>query len=352
VTKKDDASSTVRTDERIEMTVEVEDGVPMLLRLLGKARKEHMDTSNLVEWKQKLWRMTVTSVTGDANIRIKFNPALTHSTKSFDTIVLDADVKADLVGDVAAFLAGEAWYATMGLSYKRGYLLHGPPGTGKSSIVLAISSMAKADIYSLNLSVLKNDLDLDYVFASLPERCVVVFEDVDCMGSVVKARTGKARAGKAASPTKKDDDADAGGSLSTKMMIAKMVCSASTSFEDSGITLSCLLNHLDGAGSNHGRIFVMTTNHPEQLDPALIRPGRTDVQLRLGMCSRQQIGTFFELFYPGVSPPRELLEIPGDVLSPAEVSSTMLQFRRDPGRAVEKLGLIARKDSANPYRFV
>ena len=187
--------------------------------------------------------------------------------------------------------------------------------------------------------MLKNDLDLDYVFASLPERCVVVFEDIDCMGSVVKDRGGKARARAASKADAGDADA---GSLSAKMMIAKMVCSASaSSFEESGITLSCLLNHLDGAGSNHGRIFVMTTNHPEQLDPALIRPGRTDVQLRLGMCSRQQIGTFFELFYPGVSPPRELLEIPGDVLSPAEVSSTMLQYRRDPVRAVDKLNLFS-----------
>jgi hypothetical protein len=357
VAKKDDASSTVNTNERVEMTVAVDDGVPLLLRLLDKARKEYMESTNRVEWKQKLFRLSVAS-TG-----VKFNSALTHSTKSFETIVLDADVKADLVDDVAAFLAGEAWYASMGLSYKRGYLLHGPPGTGKSSIVLAISSMAKADIYSLNLSVLKTDLDLDAAFAALPERCVVVFEDVDCMGSVVKARTGtgtntgNARGGKAALPAKKDDAAEAaeaGGSsssmsMSTNMMIAKMVCSASASFDESVITLSCLLNHLDGAGSNHGRIFVMTTNHPGQLDPALIRPGRTDVQLRLGMCSRQQIGLFFELFYPGVAPPPSLLEIPGDVLSPAEVSCAMLQFRRDPRRAVEKLGMIARKDPTKHY---
>ena len=331
--KKDDGSASV-TNERIELSVDVDAGVPLLLRLLAAARQEHADSVKRIDWKQRLFRVSVVRSTRDNPSRhIKFVSSYTHSTKSFDTIVLDPDVKADLVDDVAAFLAGEAWYASMGLSYKRGYLLHGPPGTGKSSIILAIAGKAKADIYSVNLSVLKSDIDLDSVFAQIPDRCVVIFEDIDCMGSVVRARaacppaavTGTAKAAIAGGPAAADA-ADATDEAAD---------------DSGGVTLSCLLNHLDGAGSNHGRIFVMTSNHPELLDPALVRPGRADMHVRLDLCCLQQIGLFFELFYPGISPPARLLDIPGGALSPAEVSSTMLQFRRDATRAVETLAAAA-----------
>ena len=106
-------------------------------------------------------------------------------------------------------------------------------------------------------------------------------------------------------------------------------------------TLSALLNHLDGSGASHGRIVVMTTNHVEVLDPALIRPGRADVHLRLGMCSRQQIRAFFGLFYADAPPPEMLHALPDNTLSPAEVSCTMLQFRNRPLRAVERLAALA-----------
>ena len=323
VCKKEDGSASV-ANERIELSVDVDAGVPLLLRLLAAARQEHADSVKCNDWKQRLFRVTVVSRSRDEPRHIKFVSSCTHSTKSFDTIVLDPDAKADLVDDVTAFLSGEAWYASMGLSYKRGYLLHGPPGTGKSSIILAIAGKAKGHIYSINLSILKSDIDLDAVFAQIPERCVVIFEDIDCMGSVVRAR--------AACPP---------AAVAGPAPVAAADATDEAADDSGGVTLSCLLNHLDGAGSNHGRIFVMTSNHPELLDPALVRPGRADMHVRLGLCCRQQIGLFFELFYPGISPPARLLDIPGGALSPAEVSSTMLQFRRDATRAVETLAAAA-----------
>ena len=76
----------------------------------------------------------------------------------------------------------------MGLSYKHGYMFHGPPGTGKTSLVLAIANRAKYDIYSLDLSKIRNDTILDEAFDILPEKCIVMFEDIDCMNECVKSR--------------------------------------------------------------------------------------------------------------------------------------------------------------------
>jgi DNA polymerase III delta prime subunit len=129
----------------------------------------------------------------------------------------------------------------MGLSYKRGYLLQGPPGTGKTSAVMAIANESKRDMYCLDLSKLENDLELDALFRLIPTDCVVLLDDVDCMSPVTHRRT----LGPVANPPP-------------------------------SLTLGALLNHLDGALCNHGRIFIMTANHVERLDPALIRPGRMD----------------------------------------------------------------------------
>jgi chaperone BCS1 len=315
--KSDDRSNNgqcaLTTNERVELTVAVDDGMSLLMRFMDHVRAEKAASDTTVIWVQQMNRLVV-SVNDKKAIGWYAKP--THSTKTFDTVVLDAEMKADLIADLRAFLDGEKWYASMGLAYKRGYLLHGPPGTGKSSVVLAIAGMASANIYNMNLSLIRNDTDLDNAFAAMPNKCVVVFEDIDCMGAnVALTRT--------AEPAKKRID-DKETNKESKEDV-------------STLTLSCLLNHLDGSGANHGRIFVMTTNHPERLDPALVRPGRTDVNLRLGLCSRQQIGAFFALFYPDQPTPARLAALPDNTLSPAEVSCMMLQYRNSPDIAVERL---------------
>jgi hypothetical protein len=311
-------------NERVELTVAVREGVPLLMRFMEHVRAEKATSDSAVKWVQHMYRLVAENKT------ISWMAKPTHSTKTFDTVVLDADTKAELVADLRAFLGGETWYASMGLAYKRGYLLHGPPGTGKSSVVLAIAGMAAADIYHLNLSLMRSDADLDTAFAALPDKCVAVFEDIDCMG----ADFTRARASEPPPPPRAADP---------KKKSKKKTDSDSDSDERGGalrstLTLSCLLNHLDGSGANHGRIFVLTTNHPERLDPALVRPGRADVHLRLGLCSRQQIGAFFALFFPERdAPPARLAALPDNTLSPAEVSCAMLQFRNNPDLAVERL---------------
>ena len=309
-------------NERIELSVNIRDGIPLLKRFLDHVRKEQESHDAKDRWCQ-----TMHKISNDMGI-IEWTKQFTHSTKSFDTIILDVDVKTELVDDIKAFLDGEKWYQSMGIPYKRGYLLHGPPGTGKSSIVLAIANMAKYNIYHLNLSMITSDAMLNDAFVRMPHKCVVVFEDIDCMSDITHTRHGQEQ---------RKSKLQAQTAANTKQPLED---------EKKTFTLSALLNHIDGFGATHGRIIIMTTNHTDVLDAALIRPGRADMHIRLGMCSRQQIRLFFELFFPGSDIPEALHTLPDNTLSPAEISCAMLQFRNRPLRLMERLAaLVAERQS-------
>ncbi|TQS31876.1 hypothetical protein Golomagni_07827, partial [Golovinomyces magnicellulatus] len=75
------------------------------------------------------------------------------------------------------------WYASRGIPLRRGYLFHGPPGTGKTSFSFALAGVFGIDIYVISLqdqSVTEEDLAV--LFTSLPRRCVVLLEDIDTAG--------------------------------------------------------------------------------------------------------------------------------------------------------------------------
>ena len=171
----------------------------------------------------------------------------------------DAD-KRMLRADLDAFMASENVYKHMGLNWTRGYLLHGPPGCGKSSCISAISAAYKLPIHNVNLRQVRDDEMLSNMFASLPERALVVMEDIDCMSNAVLARPAAARE-------------EPAGETTAKAFVSCF-----------GVSLSGLLNVLDGIETGGGRVLVMTTNHKDALDPALVRPGRCDVHIRLGPC--------------------------------------------------------------------
>ena len=286
--------------------------MPLIREFVKEIHRQHTEHTKNTMWKQMMYHMKVK--TGE------WCPQSTHSTKSFDTIVLQTDVKKRIVADFRGFLSADKWYADIGLPYKRGYLFHGPPGTGKTSMVLAMSNESKRNIYRLDLSKMGSDADLDKAFASMPSNCVVVLEDVDCASTVTHAR----------------------GSVSS---CASSCASSEASQGPSNdtFTLSALLNHMDGVGNNHGRIFVMTSNHPELLDPALIRPGRIDMSVYLGRCCADQIRQFYELYFQRTQGFDEdthklrLDDVRPDVLTPAEVGGILQHHRNDPQAAVDEL---------------
>lgn len=192
-----------------------------------------------------------------------------------ESIVLPTGQVEGLIADAERFFASEAWYAERGVPWRRGYLLTGEPGCGKTSLVLALAGYFKRPIYALNLGSVMGDDDLFSAIAEVPQRAILLIEDIDATGASKKRQR----------PAPVDVPANAP--------------SVEGGREPAEITLSGLLNALDGVASVDGRLLVMTTNHPEKLDPALVRPGRADLHQEIGPLCADDARRLFLRFYPG-----------------------------------------------------
>ncbi len=214
--------------------------------------------------------------------------------RPISTLVAEDDRLARLLEDVRWFYGARDWYAARGVPWRRGYLLHGPPGTGKSSAIRAIASEMELGLAILDIGrKTLGDDQLSEALADAPSDAVLVFEDVDA-----------AFAGRAA------DDAR-------------------------GISFSGLLNAIDGVAAQEGRAIFMTTNHIERLDPALIRPGRADMHVELGLVGPRAAKALFLRFFPDEEALAKRFEtaLADGQYAPAALQGWLLANASDPGAA-------------------
>lgn len=248
------------------------------------------------EWKEKLqWKQMVYRNNGNVWTG---HPAKT--SRKLKTVVLKQNQMEDLMNDLGDFLTKEEWYQSRDIPYTRHYMFWGRPGTGKSSCIKALAGHTKRHLYYLILSEVKSDADLLSLMEKIPfDQSILVIEDIDCASDIVASRGNK--------EDKKDE----------------------TESPSCTLTLSGLLNAIDGGMMNsHGRILIMTTNHPEKLDPALVRPGRVDRRYQFDKCDQFQIeGLYFNFFEQ--HPPAKL-DMSEKTVFPAEITSIFLQHKNDP----------------------
>lgn len=176
--------------------------------------------------------------------------------RALDSVVLPEGQMERIRDDLARFLAAEADYVRRGMPWHRGYLLEGPPGGGKTSIVRALAAHFGLDLWYAPLGDLTKDANLLSLIAEVRPRSILLLEDVDVFHA-----------------TRDRDD--------TRQ----------------GVTLAGLLNALDGVATPHGMIAVLTSNAADVIDAALLRPGRIDLREHVGAGTTDQVKRLWAHYY-------------------------------------------------------
>ncbi|KDQ52502.1 hypothetical protein JAAARDRAFT_40100 [Jaapia argillacea MUCL 33604] len=271
-----------------------------------------------------------------SNIKAKYRRPL-------DTLVLGEGVVESLLADAQEFMDTVNWYVEAGIPHRRGYLLHGPPGTGKTSTIHALAGELGLEVYTLSLaSGHMDDGGLQQATSRVPPNTILLIEDIDCAFP---------------SREEEEDDIPSPFGISSPYMSPPGL--------GSRVTLSGLLNVIDGIGSEEGRIFFATTNHVDRLDPALIRPGRIDMKIEYTLATHAQSRAMFSRFFPEsrfpntdadkdpITPPVSELakefadSIPEKEFSIAELQGYLLGYKSTPAKAVANIRAWVQQECSN-----
>ncbi|KAI3755745.1 hypothetical protein L1987_55551 [Smallanthus sonchifolius] len=224
-----------------------------------------------------------------------------NNPMTFETLAIEPELKKSIIEDLNGFQNGKEYYRRIGKAWKRGYLIYGPSGTGKSSLIASMANHLNYDVYDVDLTEVDSDSQLKSILLDMPGKSILVFEDFDQLQNPIR------------------DDKE-----SRKMSFSRLL-----SFMD-GIWSCC----------EEERIFIFTTKCADKLDPEVLRPGRVDMHIQMSYCTfsafKQLAFNYLEVeehkLFKHI---KELLQSVN--VTPADVAGELMKCRKDATMSLEKL---------------
>lgn len=225
--------------------------------------------------------------------QISWKEYVIKTNKNLNNTIVPKEIRESFLQDIQNFINSEQYYIKKGLPYKRGYILYGPPGCGKTSIIKAIAKHYNIPIFIIDLNIVKDNASLTKIANEINSLCahrklhIVLFEDVD----------------------------------RTKIF--------SESRYYSSISEDCVLNIIDGIEENYGRLTFLTTNNISKITnmEGLLRPGRIDAQINISYCTIDQIGGFFKLHFDNYDESQTLKINKNVCITPATLTHMILTLK-------------------------
>tara|TARA_B100001093_G_C26786839_1_gene997056 strand:+ start:96 stop:1697 length:1602 start_codon:yes stop_codon:yes gene_type:complete len=267
-----------------------------------------------------------------------------NSSRTFNNLFFED--KKILLNKINFFTENKDWYDYEGHPWTLGISLYGSPGTGKTSIIKSIANKLNRHIIIIPLNKIKtqsqfNKYFFEYYYSrnnykkiDFKEK-IIVFEDIDCMSNIVKKRNIESNDNIDTDKNIESVNLDKTLEKQTHILnkIAEKVIDDHNDYnflnksdDSDNITLSYILNIIDGIRETPGRILIITSNDYNSLDPALIRPGRIDITLEMKNASIDIIKEMYAHYYNNILPSEVEKCIKNNILSPAKIVNLRLQY--------------------------
>lgn len=271
---------------------------------------------------------------------INWRSNVLKSYKTFDNIFFTD--KNNLLNKLKYFLDNEHIYKKRGIPYNLGLLFYGVPGCGKTSCVKAIANLTNRHVFEISLNKIKTCGDFIDIMTSefvnniyIPiDKRIILIEDIDCMIDIVMDRKQK--------DTEKEIEKTMVEKMDTESIMKMMLLADHSQSNnhrdyknDDKLTLACILNTIDGALEQYGRILIITTNYANKLDKALIRPGRIDIQINFTLCTNLMIREMIEFYFETKLPKNVIF--PDNKYTPAEIVNICIDSTNTLDKIIKQL---------------
>lgn len=208
--------------------------------------------------------------------------------RDLNTIIINDTLKDEIIKRITDFDSSEAWYHKRGISYKLGLVFYGEPGTGKTTLVKAISTHFKRNLYTFNINSLSSNA-FDKLVREIPPKSILLIEDFDsCPG--MTARNNSLRYKSVEEPSNEDEISE---TIDNPSVVIRT--EASELSEMMGVDRQTILNTFDGICGLDGVIIIMTTNSLNNIDSAIMRKSRVDKSFKITLMQDSEVREYIRI---------------------------------------------------------